>query len=303
MAGLLTEAIDWRAIFAFDAAVRRRPGRGRPGAVDNRPVGEPEPFDYRGLAVLHGRPLRAAGGADAGAHLGLGRAPPRCCSSPPARVTLAGFVRLELRTEYPLLDVGLLRPPRPTPASSWRCSRAQVVVTGFIIYGATYFQHVLGLGPLLASLALASSMFAEPLFNILAGRVTDRSALVSRPSSATCSPPRPFAWIAAFADNDSYLLLLPGLLVLNASIAPMFTSLLTGLSNAVSAEERGDANALVLTVRWIGAAAGTMVLGVVILLRRRHRVTEPSPYAAAFAILSGTALLGALACATLLRGR
>ncbi len=44
----------------------------------------------------------------------------------------------------------------------------------------------------------------------------------------------------------------------------MFTSLLTDLSNEVAAGERGDANALVLTVRWIGAAAGTMILGVVI---------------------------------------
>jgi hypothetical protein len=60
-------------------------------------------------------------------------------------------------------------------------------------------------------------------------------------------------------------LLLPGLLGLSVAIAPMFTSLLTGLSNAVGAEERGDANALVLTVRWVGAAAGTMVLGVIIL--------------------------------------
>ena len=60
-------------------------------------------------------------------------------------------------------------------------------------------------------------------------------------------------------------MLLPGLLGLSVAIAPMFTSLLTGLSNAVGAEERGDANALVLTVRWVGAAAGTMVLGVIIL--------------------------------------
>lgn len=80
----------------------------------------------------------------------------------------------------------------------------------------------------------------------------------------------------------------------------MFTSLLTGLSNAVGPEERGDANALVLTVRWIGAAAGTMVLGVVIH-SGEGAVPTASPYATAFAILAAAALLGALACAVLLR--
>ena len=144
-------------------------------------------------------------------------------------------------------------------------------------------------------------MFAEPLFNVLAGRVTDRigprtPALVGYLFTAAA-----LAWIAAFADKDSYALLLPGLLVLNASVAPMFTSLLTGLSNAVAAEERGDANALVLTVRWVGAAAGTMVLGVVIHSGGATIVTSAAPYATAFLILAGAALGGALACAVLLR--
>jgi hypothetical protein len=82
----------------------------------------------------------------------------------------------------------------------------------------------------------------------------------------------------------------------------MFTSLLTGLSNAVEADERGDANALVLTVRWIGAAAGTMVLGVVIY-SGSGATPDASPYATAFAILSAAALAGALACFSLLGHR
>jgi MFS family permease len=146
-------------------------------------------------------------------------------------------------------------------------------------------------------------MLAEPLFNILAGRATDRigartPALFGYLLTAAC-----MAWIAATVDEDSYALLLPGLLVLSASIAPMFTSLLTGLSNAVAAEERGDANALVLTVRWIGAAAGTMVLGVVIHSGEGATPTA-APYATAFTILAAMALVGAASCAALVdKGR
>ena len=90
--------------------------------------------------------------------------------------------------------------------------------------------------------------------------------------------------------------------MLSVSLSPMFTSLLTGLSNAVDADERGDANALVLTVRWVGAAAGTMVLGVVI--RTAGGGAEfpgASAYSAAFAVEAGVVLLGGLACALLLR--
>ncbi len=109
-------------------------------------------------------------------------------------------------------------------------------------------------------------------------------------------------WIAVFMDGQSYLLLLPGLLVLSTSFSPMFTSLLTGLSNAVAAEERGDANALVLTVRWVGAAAGTMVLGVIIHSgSTRAGVPTASPYATAFAVLAGASVVGALVCLFLLR--
>jgi len=300
MAGLLTEAIEWRAIFAFDALLAVALVAVGLLRVDNRPVGEPEPFDYRGLAVLmSGLSALLVGLMQA---LAWGwDAPPTLLLVVAGLAALAGFAVLELRAAHPLLDVGLLR-RRILTGIVVAMFGAQVVVTGFVIYGATYFQHVLGFGPLVASLALASSMFAEPLFNVLAGRVTDR-----------VGPRRPavfgylftavaLAWIAGFADHDSYALLLPGLLILNASIAPMFTSLLTGLANAVSAEERGDANALVLTVRWIGAAVGTMALGLIIHSGGAAVVTDPAPYSQAFLILAGTALAGAVACALLLRG-
>ncbi len=301
MAGLLTDAIDWRAIFALDAATAA--GLLALGwlRVDNRAAGEPAPFDLRGLAVLMiglssllvALMQALAWGWDA---------PPTLLLFGAGLVTLAGFTALELRTAHPLLDVSLLR-RRAMAGIAIAMFTAQVVITGYLVYGATYFQHVLGMGPLLASLAIASSMFAAPAFSVLAGRVTDRAgprrpALLGYLLTAVA-----FVWIAVFADQDSYVLLLPGLLMLNATVAPMFTSLLTALSNEVSAEERGDANALILTLRWIGAAVGTMALGVVIHTEGGGAaVPSASPYATAFFLLAVASLAGALACALLLRG-
>jgi MFS family permease len=302
MAGLLTEAIDWRALFGLQVAVAL--GLILLGwlRVDNRPVGEPEPFDVGGLVVLMAG-LTAllvalmqalSWGWDSGATLtlfGVGLS------------VLGAFGSIELRKRHPLLDVGLLR-RRVLRGIVLAMFAAQFVVTGYIVYVATYFQHVLGYGPLLAALAIAPSMLAEPVFNIVAGRATDRIGARTPAIIGYLLTTAALGWVALFADDGSYALLLPGLLLLSVSIAPMFTSLLTGLSNAVAAEERGDANALVLTVRWIGAAAGTMVLGVVIYGDGSGAATAgASSYATAFAILAAAALVGALACALLLDGR
>jgi MFS family permease len=298
MAGLLTEAIDWRALFVLQLAIGAGVAWIGWRKVDNRPVGEPEPFDTSGLVVLMvgltallvSLMQALSWGWDSLATIALFAV---------GLIVLAAFARFELGRAHPLLDIGLLR-KRTLRGIVVAMFAAQFIVNGYIIYIATYFQHVLGYGPLLAALAIVPSMLAEPLFNILAGRATDRVGARTPALFGYLLTAVSMGWIAVFVDDDSYALLLPGLILLSASIAPMFTSLLTGLSNAVEAEERGDANALVLTVRWIAAAAGAMVLGVVVHTGGGATPTA-SPYATAFAILAGLALAGALACFTLLR--
>ncbi|MEQ4205286.1 MFS transporter [Actinopolymorpha sp. B9G3] len=300
LAGALTEVVSWRALFGVQAAV----GIGLVlmgwQKVEDRPVGEPERFDVRGLvvvmsgltALLVALMQALTWGWDSAATLALAG-----CGV----VVLGAFCLLELRTPHPQLDVGLLR-RRVLCGIVLAMFTAQFVITGYIIYAATYFQHVLGYGPLLAALAIVPSMLAAPAFNVIAGRATDRigarlPAILGYFATAVA-----FGWLAAFLDERRYILLLPGLLLLSTSFSPMFTSLLTGLSNAVAAQERGDANALVLTVRWIGAAAGTMVLGVIIHAGSESaRVPTAPPYQTAFVVLSAAALVGGLICILLLR--
>ncbi len=298
LAGLLTEAIDWRALFAAEAAIGTALLLVGLLRVDNRPVGQPEPFDSRGLvllmtslsALLVGLMQALAWGLDAPATLGLMAL---------GLAGLAAFAALELRARYPLLDVALLR-RRTIRGVVLAMFAAQFVITGFIVYLATYFQHVLDYGPLVTALAIVPAMVTQPIFNVLAGRATDRYGMRLPGLAGYLLTAVALTWIALTLDEESYALLLLGLLLMGPGIAPMFTSLLTGLANAVSAEERGDANALVLTVRWIGAAVGTMALGLVIH-SGETLVPSPDPYATAMAITAGVTLLGALACAFVLR--
>jgi MFS family permease len=300
LAGLLTEAVDWRALFALQAALAFALVGVGWLRVDNRPVGEPEPFDFRGLTLLLASLTALL--------VALMQALSWGWSSVPTLVLLAvglaglaGFGALELRTRHPLLDVGLLE-RRVLRGIVLAMFAAQFVITSFIVYMATFFQHVLGYGPFLASLALVPAVVTQPVFNVLAGRATDRSGMRTPAVFGYLVTAVALAWIALTLDRGSYALLLPGMILMGPGVAPMFTSLLTGLANAVSAEERGDANALVLTVRWIGAAAGTMVLGVVIHSGGGgEAVPGAGPYAAAIGILAGMAALGGLACVALLR--
>ncbi len=301
-AGLLTAAISWRALFVLQAVVGVGLALFGWLRVDNRSAGEKEPFDGRGFAVLLAG-LTALLVALMQALVWGWDSPPTLALFLVGLLTLAGFGALELRTAQPLLDVALLR--RPVLAGIVLAMfAAQFVLNGFVIYVATYFQHVLGYGPLLAAVAMAPAFLLAPAFNILAGRLTDRlgprrPALFGYLVTALC-----FAWIAVFVGAGGYWPLLPGLLLLNVGIAPMFTALLTGLSNEVDAAERGDANALVLTIRWIGAAAGTMVIGVVVHAAAGDNGTPgASAYAAAFVVEACVTLAGALACFALLRRR
>ncbi len=299
LAGLLIEAIDWRALFAAEAAIGAALLLVGLLRVDNRPVGKPEPFDSRGLvllmtslsALLVGLMQALAWGLDA---------PPTLALMALGLAGVVAFAALELRTRHPLLDIGLLG-RRTIRGVVLAMFAAQFVITGFIVYLATYFQHVLGYGPLVTALAIVPAVVTQPVFNVLAGRATDRYGMRRPGLIGYLLTAVALAWIALTLDRESYALLLPGLLLMGPGIAPMFTSLLTGLANAVSAEERGDANALVLTVRWVGAAVGTMALGLVIH-SGETLVPSPDPYATAMAIAAGMSLLGGLACAVVLQG-
>ena len=300
LAGVLTDVISWRALFGFQAVFAFVLVVMGWRKVDSQPVGEPERFDVTGLIVLMVGLTALLVALMQALTWGWDSLPTLTLFAIGVLV-LVIFGVLELRTAHPLLDIGLLR-RRVMLGIVLAMFAAQFIITGFIIYIATYFQHVLGYRPTLAALAMVPSMLAAPVFNVIAGRVTDRIGARVPSVIGYLATAVALGWLTVVLDNESYLLLLPGLLVLSTSFSPMFTSLLTGLSNAVEADERGDANALVLTVRWIGAAAGTMVLGVIIHSGGGSvAVPTASAYATAFAVIAVTSLAGAVVCAFMLR--
>lgn len=299
-AGVLTEAISWRALFVLQAVLAV--GLVAFGArfVGERAAGSPRRFDTRGLvvlvvgltAVLVALMQALTWGWDSPATLlllGFGL------------IILAVFGAGEARTRDPLLDVRLLR-ARGFRNIVLAMFAAQFMLSSFTIYLATYLQHVLGFGALLASVAMLPAFGLSPLNAAVSGRMTDRFGARVLAIGGYGLAAVGLVWVAISIDASNYWLLVPGLLALAVGAGPMFTSLLTALSGAVDAEERGDANALVLTIRWIGAAAGTMALGIVVHSGERHGVPTSSAYLRAFLIDAAVTGLGLLVCLGLERG-
>jgi MFS family permease len=298
LAGLLTEAGSWRLVFALQLLL----GAGLAvlgwRRVQERPAGTPRPFDSSGLvilvlgltAVLVALMQALTWGWDSPATLALLFA---------GLAVLAFFGRFEARKVDPLLRTTFLA-GRVFLGVAVTMFAAQFMLNGFIIYIATYFQHVLGFSALLASAAMVPAMIGSPSFALIAGGVTDRLGARAPATFGFLLGIAAFAWLAIFAGDRDYWLLLPGLIAAGVAMAPMFTALLTALSNAVPAAERGDANALVLTIRWIGAASGTVVLGVVIRSAPGGE-SATAGYSAAFWVEAAIVAIGALACVFLLR--
>jgi MFS family permease len=298
LAGLLTDAASWRLVFVLQLVLAAGLALLGWRRVREQPAGTPRPFDTSGLvvlvlgltAVLVALMQALTWGWDSPATLALlfgGLA------------VLAFFGRFEAGKADPLLRTTFLR-GRVFLGVAVTMFAAQFILNGFIIYIATYLQHVLGLSPLLAAVAMVPAMIGGPSFALFAGGVTDRLGARPPATFGFLLGVAAFAWLAIFAAEADYWLLLPGLIAAGIAMAPMFTALLTALSNAVPAAERGDANALVLTIRWIGAAAGTAVLGVVIRSAPGGE-SATAGYASAFWVETAIVAIGALACIFLLR--
>ena len=274
--------MGWRAIFVLQIALGLTLALIGARKVHVPPTGEPRPFDVSGFvvllvgltALLVALMQALTWGVDSPATIALFLA---------GAGVLVYFAISEWGRPNPLLDTKLLG-RRAFRGITTAMFAAQFILTGFLIYIATYFQHILGYGALLASVAMLPAFLLSPYYAFVIGGITDRlgarrPAIVGFRLAGVA-----LVWIAIFVDTESYWVLVPGLVALGIAVAPMFTALVTALSNAVEADERGDANALVLTIRWIGAAAGTMVLGVVIHSTEKGGVPTDSGYADAFLV-------------------
>jgi EmrB/QacA subfamily drug resistance transporter len=178
-------------------------------------------------------------------------------------VCAVAFVRVELRSPAPLLDVRLFK-LRPLGSGSAVITCQFVVTFGYIFLVIQYLQFLRGYSALSAGLALfpmaLTLMVVAPIGPLLASRVGLRATSVTGMALLGAS-----MLMTGWAVRDgNYLHLAAGMVVLGFGIGLSTSPATTAIVDSVGESKRGVASALNDALREMGSALGIAVAGSVL---------------------------------------
>jgi EmrB/QacA subfamily drug resistance transporter len=272
--GLLTEYVDWRAVFLVNVPLAA-------AAIALTLVATPplaaEPDVDRTIDVL-GLVLFAAG--TVALVLGLGEGQDWGWASAStlgvlavALVTLVAFVLVELRRTSPLIEFRLFRHLNFAAANISQFL-AGMVELGLAVIMPLYLIRILFMDPGTAGLALIAATLPIIVVAPLAGRAFDaiggRIPLAAGFAALTASS----LWLAAFVERREYWILVPGLLLQGIGLGTVLTvNDPTGI-NSVPRKDRGQAAGVINTTEQLGGAVGIATLGAVLFGAYFHDLHE-----------------------------
>lgn len=264
LGGVLTSALDWRAVFFVNVPIGLAVVLGTLRAVPRGGVrpGGLRGLDVRGALALVGGLLALVSAIEATRSAGwtsfrtLG-------ALAAAAVLLTAFAGIERRAADPLVPPSTWRIRSLVSASAVMAGVTGVVV-GAIFLSSLYLQAVVGSSPLVTGLQ----------FLPLAGAITVAAALASHAIGRVGARALILAGLpvlgagvlllAANAGGTSYAAdVLPGFLLVGAGVGPMFVAISVAAMGDVPAERSGLASGLMMTGHEIGAALGVAALTAV----------------------------------------
>ena len=265
--GALVELASWRWIFVINLPALALIGLIAIRSLPETRSPDPPPLDIVGLGLLVAGlvPLvLAIIGAES-------LAPPIALALGGAGIgVLAGFAMFELRAEFPLIDLRLLR-IRVLSGSLWALFVLQFAILGVTVYVTMYLQNGLGYSPATAGLLVLPTVAVSPLISAQLGRMTDRRGARGLLSGAMLLAAVALALIAALADARMVLILLPAFLLFGIARPIALVAGSTAAIGAIRKEDSGLASGLATEARQLGAVMGVAVLGLVITVLESAR--------------------------------
>ncbi|WP_232109906.1 MFS transporter [Streptomyces buecherae] len=273
LGGLLTEGLDWRAIFLVNL-----PLTVFAGWLTLRTVGESTGraggrVDAAGVVLFTGFAGALTYGLIRGGEEGWGDTG-TTLSLASAGLALVGFVLVERRLKQPMFDLGLLRSPAFV-ALMVAAVVLQASAFPYLTYVAMWLQSVLGMSPIEAGLAVTPLAVAALVVGVIGGkllshlppRVPVSGGLLLVGSGALLN--------AALVDGDAgWSALAPGLAVAGLGVGLATPVLVSAALGLVPGERAGMASGAVNTSRQFGYALGIAVLGTVFAARVRSVFTD-----------------------------
>jgi MFS family permease len=208
---------------------------------------------------------------------------------------LATFVAIELRTEHPLVRLGILK-----SGSLTRANLAAMVVfgsyVGFQFIGTLYLQALLGWTPIETALAFLPGglivAFVSPRVGPLADRFGTERVLAVGLTAFVVG----YALILRIHDTLTYAsVFLPTMVLIGIGFALCFPMFNIQATNGIADHEQGVASGLVQTSFQVG---GAIVLAVVTAIVTSHGIGSPAHvvngYRTALEVITGVSAVGLL---------
>jgi EmrB/QacA subfamily drug resistance transporter len=274
--GFMIDVLSWRWIFWINlpvaAAVALIVWTGWKGAPR---AGNAPRFDYAGLFTL-------VLGLGAGV-LGLMQGADWGWSAAPTLVVLAGgavlllaFVVIEAQRTAPLIEVRLFRNATFTSANL-AIFTGQFGQIAVVVFLAVYLQHVLGMSPLNAGLALLPGVLALPFAPIVAGRLSDRFGARRPVLLGLLLFGLSLLGIALGVSAERYALLVAPLILWGCTMPLLYVPTRRAVMAVVPAAEHGEAGGINLTAQLLGGTIGMAVCGTLLTTTGDYRVVFLTP--------------------------
>ena len=222
-------------------------------------------------------------------------------------ILLAVFVQVERGREDPLVEMDLLR-IRPFRLDALLLFCIQGTIAAITVYGALFLQHVLGLSPLNAGVAMLSVALPVLVATQFAGALFDRFGVRPGASIGLMLASGGGFWIALTLSELSLPLFATGLAVLGTglglSLAPVNTDALSRLPGVA----RGQGSGVLQTLRQAGGAFGVALMTSIVTVSLSDHANasdaqQAHAFSRAFLFAALLAAFGALVAWRLPRGR
>ena len=260
--GVITEFSSWRYCFYINLPVSILVAI---GALVTRPTDtrqERQPFDWPGaLLLVTGLPAFI---------LGVKQGNAWGWNDPLTLLLLVGgtamlilFIRVELRSEHPVVRIGLFR-DRAFMGDALMLMLTQSAVTGVMIFIGIYLQMVLGFSPVKAGFALMPLMLPVLFVMYPAGKTYDRRGART---PATCGGVAVVGGLVALAlgtGSETYWVMAVGMVVIGLGLPFIQVPSNTDGMSRVEAGNRGMASGVLQTFRQFGSVVGLAVIAAVI---------------------------------------
>ncbi|MEU7177195.1 MULTISPECIES: MFS transporter [Streptomyces] len=286
LGGLLTEYVDWRAIFLVNLPLTAFAVWITLARVQESHGDRTARIDWPGAACFTVCAGALTYGLMRGGEEGWTEAG-TLGSLAVAVLALIAFIAVERRVRRPLLDLRLLR--RPSFATLMAAALLlQVAAFPYLTFVGLWTQNVLGLSPVQAGLAVTPLALMSLLVGAVGGRHLQRLApQLPIGVGLLLTGAGGLLHALLLGDGAGWAVLVPGLAISGLGIGMAMPVLVSAALGAAPPERAGMASGAVNTFRQLGFAFGIAVLGTVFATALHGAAPGAGPTALGAAYITG----------------